>query len=298
MTKASAFSVFVAVFLAWSCELVTQVELPEIPEMLVVNSIFNADSTWKLSLTRSKDILADYPIVGVPGALVVIKDDLGMELVLNDDGQGLYSFPAKPQPNRTYELNVTSYPFEKLAAITTAPTNVDLLEVVVDSANAVPGGADRFPAVPVTLRFKDPPNETNYYRLQVWITQEMTRPRPGGGRDTFLVTRPLHLSEAPNSDFGGTTGEISDLGFDGEEHTFQLYLGASFFIPSGLPGITSMRFYLQSYSEDYQRYFKSGAIQDESKSNPFAQPAQVFSNIDKGLGIFAGYSMSKKEFKY
>lgn len=47
---------------------------------------------------------------------------------------------------------------------------------------------------------------------------------------------------------------------------------------------------LVSMSEDYYKYQKSYINQVTNISNPFASPIEVYSNIENGVGIFAGYN--------
>ena len=48
--------------------------------------------------------------------------------------------------------------------------------------------------------------------------------------------------------------------------------------------------YLISASEDYFRYKRTYSLQEESSGDPFAQPVNVYNNIENGFGIVAGYS--------
>ena len=49
---------------------------------------------------------------------------------------------------------------------------------------------------------------------------------------------------------------------------------------------------LRTVSEDFYNYKITGSLHDNSSDNPFAQPVNVYKNIDNGFGIFAGYSES------
>jgi len=49
---------------------------------------------------------------------------------------------------------------------------------------------------------------------------------------------------------------------------------------------------LRTVSEDFYKYKITGSVHDNSSDNPFAQPVNVYKNIDNGFGIFAGYSES------
>jgi len=47
---------------------------------------------------------------------------------------------------------------------------------------------------------------------------------------------------------------------------------------------------LSSVSEDYYKYNVTLAKYEQTQGDPFAQPVQVYSNIENGFGIFGGYS--------
>jgi hypothetical protein len=49
---------------------------------------------------------------------------------------------------------------------------------------------------------------------------------------------------------------------------------------------------LRTISEDFYNYKITGSLHDNSSGNPFAQPVNVYKNIENGFGIFAGYSES------
>ena len=65
------------------------------------------------------------------------------------------------------------------------------------------------------------------------------------------------------------------------------------------PGDTIDRFrlytILRTTTEEYYQYNYTRDLQASTENNPFAQPVQVFDNIEGGLGIFAGYNQVEKE---
>jgi len=50
-------------------------------------------------------------------------------------------------------------------------------------------------------------------------------------------------------------------------------------------------------SEDYYKYQKTYIKQVENKNNPFASVIEVYTNIENGVGIFAGYNRQMIHFK-
>ena len=54
----------------------------------------------------------------------------------------------------------------------------------------------------------------------------------------------------------------------------------------------SLTLYLHNISKSYYYYRTSLELYVDASRNPFAQPVQVFSNINNGFGIFAGAQIS------
>lgn len=46
-------------------------------------------------------------------------------------------------------------------------------------------------------------------------------------------------------------------------------------------------------SEDYYKYQRTYIKQIETKNNPFASVIEVYSNIENGVGIFAGHNRQR-----
>jgi hypothetical protein len=54
----------------------------------------------------------------------------------------------------------------------------------------------------------------------------------------------------------------------------------------------SVRVYLHNISKSYYYYRNSLELYQSASGNPFAQPVQVYSNIENGFGVFAGSQIS------
>ena len=50
----------------------------------------------------------------------------------------------------------------------------------------------------------------------------------------------------------------------------------------------TLSIYLHNISKSYYYYRISLELYQNASGNPFAQPVQVFSNIENGFGVFAG----------
>ena len=48
---------------------------------------------------------------------------------------------------------------------------------------------------------------------------------------------------------------------------------------------------LLTISQDIYRYIISHNLNEQVGGDPFAQPVQVYSNVENGLGLFSGYTV-------
>lgn len=131
--------------------------------------------------------------------------------------------------------------------------------------------------------------------------------------------------------FQGSRSELlfKDVSFNGQQYVLKLYMNqvlstsnyryldlfvpfgpwafpydydvydeeGNFLYPKGSPAY-SYRLYvvLRTVTEDYYQYNYTRDLQASVENNPFAQPVQLYDNIDGGLGIFAGYSQTEYNF--
>ena len=84
--------------------------------------------------------------------------------------------------------------------------------------------------------------------------------------------------------FRGRAPYFKDTLFDGRSH--EIELSCRFIEPEGRP------FFLQVLyiSETFYDHLQSARLHDYTRDNPFAEPLNVYGNVENGYGIFAGYS--------
>ena len=92
-----------------------------------------------------------------------------------------------------------------------------------------------------------------------------------------------------DSDGGGTwwcrAGIVTDRQFSGMERDFETTIVPRYPESAREPSII---FYVNSMSDDYFEYQRS--LENSGYHDPFSEPLQIFSNIEGGRGVFAGYN--------
>lgn len=340
-----------SMFGLFACETAVEVELPKYPVQLTANSLFTADSIWKVELTQNRSVLESAPFAPVNDADVRITGPNGVDIPLTywksapGTGNSLYRAEGeRPLEGATYSLAVKHPTLGNVMAsgqISQPPTPVlnvswDTTDVRQEtdiySTNTLYG---------VTITLDDPPEE-NYYSLSImYRLSGIIRERDinGDGKPEYFIGKSNQgsgvniQSDDPVIDnpFGGGLGELyfKDVSFNGQEYALKLYMSQAFrvtnaryldsFVPFK-PLTTPYAFdvydeegnliypkgsiiypyqlsvVLRTVTEEYYQYIYTRDLQASVEDNPFAQPVQIYDNIDGGLGIFAGYSQTQYDF--
>jgi hypothetical protein len=299
-----------------SCELVTTVDLPEQPRVAVVNSMFTSDTTWFISVSTTRDILSDFNF-WTGDVEVFLNDETGVQIplthynpwdsgapiVLGDVGAGsFFRGSTKPVPGMTYSLEVRASEIPTAYATARCPVMVGIIDLKIDSANMIEGSGEasfNYRALPIEFTFDDPAGEEDYYYPRMFAFYEYLSIRNG---DTTRGVTPSYIplvKELPGSDLFGAQREVdamNDKTFDGTRKTERLYIIDYNYTHDG-PEPVAVKFYLHHANQDYFKYTRSMELAQRARENPFAEPVQVYSNIDGGLGIFAGATTATWKLK-
>jgi len=261
------------------------VSFPEQDDMLVINGILNPDSVFQISVSRSTGILKKEQNPFIANAQVELFESGQPVAVLTHTANGRYrGANIKPRAGQTYSIRATAGDFGAVQATATIPVAVTIDSVKVErKTNNFEG------EVEITIGFSDPAGKENFYHLLL-LAYENNNGRIGGVFQTHFSTRDVVLKDG--DDFGTEEtnhwgeGWFDDTLIDGDNYSLKInafdYMGE----------IARFKVILLSTTEAYFRYFSSISSQQETDENPFAEPVQVFTNIQGGLGIFTGFSSS------
>ena len=189
---------------------------------------------------------------------------------------------AIPTARLTYTARVGVDGYDDVVATQTMPTEPAITDILFEAEGTV--GIEGFRQDRWEVDITDPAGEANYYLLRSLSVSGTTCFNSNQDQDSCVIDRInedySNFAESPDPlmrdayDFGFL---ISDETFDGENYTLRLNAEAY------------SRFHVldvYSLTEDGFRYFQSKAGYDRSQDNPFAEPANVYENIEGGHGIF------------
>ncbi len=273
------------------CETVVDVDLPGEEPQLVVHGFASPDRTWSVDVKRSARVLGMDEVEVVPDALVEIeRPDGSIETLAFKDGR--YVSSKRPAGGSAYTLRVSAPGFAGVVAADSVPNAVPFSAVTRIEG---PGGP---PRRLFALTFADPPDRRDYYRAAVTVRNVLHDGTLKTGLVSFTtgdasVLAEHRLSLETLDTFQGYEAFFTDMRFAGSTHTLEVTIKE----PPMTPDIARRSYVLalRRVSEAYYLYARSLEAYDEAYENPFMEPARLWSNVQGGYGIFAGYAEARVE---
>lgn len=254
-----------------SCVKDANVKLPAIESKLVVSCfispqdpVISAAVSLSSPLYNNPNVSTEYtPLLN---ALVTINDGItNYNLTYNSNLQRyvIDSFQLKITGGVTYNLSVVSQDGKHVNATTTVPAGNKSLKYTVT--------VDALPQYTLHGTWQDPGNTTDYYLFETRYTDFRSYWYDPSTTDTI-------------KSWGGKSDYIKDT-----EKSGGLFTRDHNFIYNGGKNDTVF-VSLTTLSKDYFDYYSKFNLAYNSSSTPFSEPVQMVSNINGGLGMFAGYN--------
>lgn len=293
---------------------------------LVVNAICTLDSLITVEVSANKPIPGfetDFKLMTDATVKLYVDGSDAEQLVYigsskSDYPCAIYGSKMKAESGKLYKIEVSHNDYKITATgemqmgkkvtvleVTTTP----IINVVYDSENSK--------KIEATLKFSDPADEENYYRLVVSYRIGKDQSYPDSNGDT------IHLVQVMDYAFSYNGIESDDPVFSNNENADELLFESSksmytvftdelfngktydlnFYLSDNLTydlqrldiargDFYIIKFELQSLTKDTYYYIKSLGSSMWSNDDLFSEPVQVFNNIENGLGIFGGCSSS------
>jgi hypothetical protein len=309
MTKINLTKLFIILLTIVSSGCISDLEFdyPATPNLPVVNALLNPDSSISVNIYKLMGV-SELSSELITDASVIIYENQGDSISLYLIGEGQYVAEHFPQAGQQYSIKVDVSGYGQISAVTTIPHTNPTISATLGSTwsyYSPPQYIDQIKAYPVLITLS-PIENNNYliFRLMAkryghyWSNDSIDTYEPiipprfdmvslfssdtkftGVGQDTYYVLQNEHSSFQENftlilwvSQFVWVTG-FGDQG----EHLFD----------------TDLYLDVLTCSPDFYQYFRTYIINASERVNPFAEPIEVYSNIENGLGIFAGYSMQR-----
>ena len=289
-----------------ACEKKLDIDIPEGEKHIVVNGLITPDSLLAVSVSKSQNILEDDDISFLTDAAVkLFGNDIFVENLLHVNS-GVYISTLIPEIGVNYKINVDYNNLKSVVAdmILKNPVEIVSVDTTVEVHTNDYGGGDTYQEYEIHYKIKieDDGNTNDYYFLALSLIQplyeydEYGLPTFVGYEETNEYFNTNDPAFRDNNEFtlDGMFGSVfTDELFNGTQYTLNISTG-HFFDGyyrklDGEEYIIKVK--LLTVTEDIYRYIISYNLNQKTKYDPFAQPVQIYSNIENGLGLFSGYTM-------
>ena len=252
-----------------ACEKDADVELPVVESKLVISSFISPEDTIvKVGVTISQPLYNNSnsnQYSAVSYATVQITNGTTVQTMAYNADENYYFVSAAIFPitvGTTYNLTVSTPDGKNANASTSIPAqNATLIYTAEAVNNQSDGDTYAF-----RTEWNDTPGAEDYYRLVYY--------------DRFVYNFDTIYQEAFSNNF-------SDKDKDGttmkEQFEIYAYSGA---------GFSNGELHLIHASKEYYLYHKK-LTEASFSGGPFSEPVQMYSNINGGYGVFAGYNPYK-----
>ena len=282
-----------------SCEKVIPFDGDVNTPKLVINSIFQSDSSFKVHVSSSRSVIDTASFKNIDDAIVTIKDrNENIIETLNHVENGFYKGQTFPQENQNYILEVNHPNYANITASDSLPSPI-IINSVDTSTIIDPINGNR---LQIRMNFDDPENTQNYYLIETYSVNEYLVIKNSDTTEYELdTTKQFMVLTDEVFQNGGSPwreqGLFNDLLFNGQNKTLELEIpndswsGSEDGYDWSYQTLT-LRLYLHNITLSYYYYRTSLELFQNASGNPFAQPVQVFSNVENGFGVFAGSQIS------
>lgn len=194
-------------------------------------------------------------------------NEQAVELIEHTPGYFETPCDFKPTDNTTYQIVAEAEGFSKVFSskqIIMSPVLIDTAYYIKETPTSK--------MFDLYFSYTDPSTEENYYFYKIlYFTEGIIE----NENDYIEYIDPF--SWYSDDEFNGTRRTEYILYYEGRKDT---------------PDIDSARIILYTLSNDLKKYLESIENYDTTKEDPFyEQPAQIFTNIINGYGIFAGLAV-------
>ena len=310
MQSKIVISILVITITLMACEKTVYFDVDTKENRLVVNGYMEPDSNIYLYIDLSEDPLAiGLESFGVDNATISISKNDENVGEFSNEFNGVYSFSGAELDavaGDEIKINVSAPGKESVTSTTIIPSAIPLFDVAIIDTVLVPlsySFIDEFgnvvyidtivPYFDIQLSFNDPRGE-DYYALKITYRDAFSESYTcfNTSDPTFTVNNDYAFG---NENENGTTTlceEVlfTDVTFENTKKTMHVELYAL-----NTDFITDPKFEieLKHVSKDFYLFNVSNRLQQNTGDNPFGEPVVVYSNIENGFGIFAGFSKSK-----
>lgn len=269
MNKIIYVVVVIALFFT-ACTKDADVKLPAVESKLVISSFLSPqDTIIKVEVTMSQPLYNNSnsgQFSAITNATVQINDGTNTQTLAYNSTDNYYYVSTSLFPittGTTYYLTVSTPDGKNVNASTTIPVQNSTLSY--SSHQVVDPNGERYN---LETSWNDTPGTEDYYRI-------------------VFYNKDYYSGSSDTSYWASLSENYSDKGKDGGSfnQNSEIYVYSS-------TGTVEGELYLIHASKEYY-LFHSKLLDAAYSGSPFSEPVQMYSNINGGYGVFAGFNSYK-----
>ena len=310
--KKQKIVLFLLFFMLFSCTKIIEIDFPKQEPKLVVNSLFTNDSIFKINVSQTTNFNQS-SVKFIPDAEIILSEE-NNDIVSQFEytGNGIYKSinGYKPVLNKKYKIEINHPELGQIKSSNKIPVSPNIL--LINKRDSVFTDEDGYYMSEADITIQDNPNEKNWYEFELTAYYyDDYSGIPGYGdsnqidtvphkRTLYITSNDIVLTNEGLTDYYPSYYPLSDTLFNGLTYTLKL----QYLPPQDILGINDAEYNLaknykltvtvRSVTEEYYKYRKKLIIHLENQSGDvwdgMGNPVQMYSNIEGGYGIFAGYS--------
>ena len=300
----------IIIALSLSCRKELDIKIPNNDRKIVMNTVAIADSNFSATIFRSNHVQdKQMDLLYLNNATVSVYDNGAMLEELKLDSLGVYSSSnAVVQEGHDYEVKVSVPNLISVSAKAKVLPEIPIISV--DSVGWYEEenyyyydyyDEDEKPNIYTVfeVKFKDIPNEKNYYRLNINTPLYVDTSRYYDNElDSLIINVSYRTVSNSSNDQSIEVWSwmddyyyFSDILFDGDEYGFSINV----MMPEDMSNIIGeLSVTLEHISYEFYVYMKSIDMQSETQDMElFYQAASVYNNVENGFGIFGTANANK-----
>ena len=287
--------VITILFILISCETVISTDLQKEDPKFAITSILNPDSTFSAYVYASSFILDDIHDKPIENATITIKkisDSKTFDLEYSHELEKYVSL-EKPELGEEYELSVVGEGFETATSKITLPNKDVSISNLTHQIKQDEYGWDIYD---LAFNLHDSP-EKNYYEIQIiskyeaYINDNLVYEETRKGYIDYddrsilfdeyayedIIDDKLFNNQTQNISFSFHTHSPFDCDDENGNKLPNCYV------------IETQILNLREVNAAYFKFYQTVGLISITFDDPLAEPVNVYSNIENGFGLFAGF---------
>lgn len=298
------FSFFAFIFMSCQTDMELEIDLPEPEKKLVLNSTFSSFTPpyikpLQIKLWNSWPVLDTTQASQIKDAKVLWYENGGLLDSLIFD-ETLEAYTSKefyfPVEGAIYSIEVLKDGYKNISAQNAIPPNV-----LIQEYKLVPFAgfnSDNIAYSSVSITFNDPGQTENFYEIIVTEVSNEKDKYQLWTNEKIITEEPWYPSVLSFESKLPQRLLFNDKQINGTEKQIVFYFTPEQVIDRGKLKIrySIIDIFLRSVTEEYYNYFTTLLQHKHNQKGDFfyglSEPLNVFTNVENGYGIFAGFQNS------